>query len=236
MSFTALPEFDVVAHTAVAFLLGWAIGYERFFRGRASGTQVYCLVSMASCALTSAAGASAYWFDRTLPANDVSAAGIISSLLTGIGFLGAGIIVKSGASIRGLTTAAAIWSSSAIGILVGIHFIGVAVALTTMFVACMVAVPALERRLPGRAAIVVNVRYREGSRPEEEHIEAFLKERGLSAQTDSLSVAFDGKRYTLDFLVNASGANRNRSLGRVVADLPTVQSVESFTVTRTSRE
>jgi putative Mg2+ transporter-C (MgtC) family protein len=235
MSLTTLPEFVVVAHTAVAFLLGWGIGYERFFRGRASGTQVYCLVSMASCALTSAAGFGAQWFERALPSNDVSAASIIGSLLTGIGFLGAGIIVKSGASIRGLTTAASIWSSSAIGILVGIHFIGAAIALAMMFVACMVAVPALERRLPGRAAIIVTVRYREGARPQEQHVLEFLRARGLSVQTDSLSVAFDGTRYSLDFLVSASGSERDHSLTHVATDLPTVQSVESFTVTRTSR-
>jgi uncharacterized membrane protein YhiD involved in acid resistance len=119
--------------------------------------------------------------------------------------------------------------------LVGIHFIGAAIALAAMFVACMAAVPALERRLPGRAAIIVTVRYREGERPQEEHILEFLKTRGLSVQTDSLSVAFDGTRYSLDFLVSASGSQRDHSLTHVATDLPTVQSVESFTVTRTSR-
>jgi hypothetical protein len=99
----------------------------------------------------------------------------------------------------------------------------------------MVAVPALERRLPGRAAIVVILRYREGARPQEEHILEFLKQRGLAVQTDSLSVAFDGTRYNLEFLVNASGSDRDHSLTRVATDLPTVQAVDSFTITRTSR-
>src|SRR5579859_6378820 len=115
MPFLTPADFTVVQYTAIAFLLGWAIGYERFFRGRAAGTQVYCLVSMASCAVTSIAGVGDHWFGRSGGALDVNAAGVVSALLTGIGFLGAGVIVKSGAGIRGLTTAAAIWSSSAVG-------------------------------------------------------------------------------------------------------------------------
>lgn len=228
-------ELVVVAHTAVAFLLGWAVGYERLFRGRASGTQVYCLVSMASCALTSATGFGANWFDRTLAVSDVNTAGVIGSLLTGIGFLGAGIIVKSGASIRGLTTAASIWSSSAIGILVGIDFVAAATALAAMFIACMVAIPALERRLPGHAAILATLRYREGARPHEESILEFLKKRGLSVQPDSLSIAFDGTRYALEFTINASGGQRDHLLARVANELQDIAAVESFTVTRTSR-
>src|SRR5579862_8174575 len=124
-------ELEVVGYTAIALVLGWAIGYERFFRGRAAGSQVYCLVSLA-CSLTSATGLAPVWFGRPELAVGVSSTSVIGSLLTGIGFLGAGIIVKSGANIRGLTTAASIWSSSAIGILVGIHFVGSALGITAL--------------------------------------------------------------------------------------------------------
>jgi len=229
------PDIVVIKHTVIALLLGWALGYERFFRGRASGTQVYCLVSTASCALTSAAGLGAHWFDRTIATSDISAVGIVAALLTGIGFLGAGIIVKSGTNIRGLTTAASIWSSSAIGILVGIDFVGAALALTAMFIVSMVAIPMLERHLPGSAAIVVNLRYRQGARPQEEQIFAFLKERGLSVQTDTWSLGFDGTHHTLEFTVSASGTQRDHSLTHAVTALPEIPTIESFSVTRTTR-
>jgi putative Mg2+ transporter-C (MgtC) family protein len=228
-------DLEIVTYTAIALVLGWAAGYERFFRGRAAGSQVYCLVSMACCALTSATGLAPSWFGRPELTVNISATSVVGSLLTGIGFLGAGIIVKSGANIRGLTTAASIWSSSAIGILVGIHFVGAAVGITALFIACMVVVPWIEHRLPGRAAILVELRYREGARPEEDRIQAFLKERGLSVQPDSLSVSFDGTQYQLEFVVSASGAKRDHSLTRAVADLPEIPSVASFTVARTSR-
>jgi putative Mg2+ transporter-C (MgtC) family protein len=165
----------------------------------------------------------------------VSPTSIVGSLLTGIGFLGAGIIMKSGTNIRGLTTAASIWSSSAIGILVGIHFVGAACGVAGLFIASMVAVPWIEHRLPGNSAMLVVLRYREGTRPQEDRLSAFLKERGLSLQTDSTSVSFDGTRYALEFLVTASGMQREHSLARAVEDLPTIPSVDSFTVARTNR-
>src|ERR1700732_4175617 len=134
-------DLEVIGYTAIAFLLGWAVGYERFFPARAAGSQVYCLVSMACCALTSATGLAPLWFGRPELAAGISTTSIVGSLLTGIGFLGAGIIMKSGANIRGLTTAASIWSSSAIGILVGIHFVGSALGITALFIVSMVIVP-----------------------------------------------------------------------------------------------
>jgi putative Mg2+ transporter-C (MgtC) family protein len=232
---TTAAELEVVGYTAIALVLGWAIGYERFFRGRAAGSQVYCLVSLACCALTSATGLAPLWFGRPELAVGVSSTSVIGSLLTGIGFLGAGIIVKSGANIRGLTTAASIWSSSAIGILVGIHFVGSALGITALFIASMVAVPWVEHLLPGHAAMLLAVRCREGARLDEHRILAFLKERGLSVRSDSVSVSFDGKRYQLELVVSVGGRTRDHYLGRAIEDLSAIPNVDSFTVARTSR-
>jgi putative Mg2+ transporter-C (MgtC) family protein len=91
----APAELTVVTHAALACVLAWTIGYERFYNGRAAGTQVYCLVCTASCALTSAAGLAGHWFGtRQLvdAVNSINSMQVIASLLTGIGFLGAGII------------------------------------------------------------------------------------------------------------------------------------------------
>ena len=145
------------------------------------------------------------------------------------------MLVRWGDVTAGLTTAASIWSSSAIGILVGIDFVATASALAALFITCMVAIPALERRLPGRAAILATLRYREGARPQEEHISEFLKQRGLTVQPDSLSIRFDGNRYALEFMISASGAQREHLLAHVANELPGIAAVESFTVARTSR-
>ena len=230
----ALTELTVVTHAALAFVLAWTIGYERFYNGRAAGTQVYCLVCTASCALTSAAGLAGHWFGTRQLADAVGSTQVIASLLSGIGFLGAGIIVKSGASIRGLTTAASIWSSAAIGILVGVHFVFAAACLTAIFIVCMAAVPRLEQRLPGKAAIALKLRYCAGARPHTDKILSFLGERGLVPHSDSVSVTFEGGRFGLELVVSGR-ASQGRTLNWVVEDLPGIQSIESFTVTRTSR-
>jgi putative Mg2+ transporter-C (MgtC) family protein len=136
--------------------------------------------------------------------------------------------------VRGLTTAASIWSCAAIGVLVGVHFAFAAVCLTAMFLFCMAAVPQLERHLPSNAAIAIRLRYCEGARPQTEKILAFLGERNLVPHSDSVSVAFDAGRFALELIV--SGRNlRGRTLNWVVDDLPGIQSIDSFTVTRTSR-
>jgi putative Mg2+ transporter-C (MgtC) family protein len=234
MSPEALAEITVLTHAALAFVLAWTIGYERFFNGRAAGTQVYCLVCTASCALTAAAGLSGHWFGTRQVADVIGTTPVIASLLTGIGFLGAGIIAKSGASVRGLTTAASIWSSAAIGILVGVHFAVAAIGLTAIFIVCMTAVPRLERLLPAKTAIAVRLRYREGARPQTDKILSFLDARGLEPHSDSVSLTFDGGRFGLELIVSGR-ALRGRTLNWVVEDLPEIRSIESFTVTRASR-
>jgi putative Mg2+ transporter-C (MgtC) family protein len=230
----APAELTVLTHAALAFVLAWAIGYERFYSGRAAGTQVYCLVCTASCALTSAAGLAGHWFGTSHLADTTGSMQVIGSLLTGIGFLGAGIIVKSGASIRGLTTAASIWSTAAIGILVGVHFSLAAIGLTALFIVCMAAVPPLEGHLPSNAAIAIRLRYREGARPQTDKILAFLGEHRLMPHGESVSVTFDAGHFGLELVVSGR-ALRGRTLDWVVKDLPDFQSIDSFTVTRTSR-
>ena len=235
MSFTPGADLAIVATTALAFVLGWALGYERYYHGRAAGTQVYCIVAMASCALTSATGYGGQWFHLAQAASTGNTSQVIASLLTGIGFLGAGIIVKSNNNIRGLTTASSIWSSAAIGILVGLDLFGAAIGITALFIGCMSMVSRMERQLPGHMGIMVTLRYRQGVRPHEEDVDAFLRKRGLTIQRDSVSIAFDGNAFTLEFLTLARATGREHTLAKVAEELPQIASVETFSIARTTR-
>jgi putative Mg2+ transporter-C (MgtC) family protein len=156
----------MVGHMTSALVLGWLVGYERYFSGRPRAARFYCLVCATSCAVTLLAGYPALWYWST---SQQSGGGdpthVIGAILTGIGFLGAGIIVQTGLNVRGLTTAASIWASSAIGILVGVGFYFAAIGLTALIVISMSVVPRVERRLPARAAMLGKVRFREGYRP-----------------------------------------------------------------------
>ena len=226
--------FSIMERVLVAFVLAWAIGYERHFHGRA-GAQVYCLVCMAACAVTSATGYSASWFGGGLPSTAPLQTSPIGAILTGIGFLGAGIIVKSGMNIRGLTTAASIWSSSVVGILVGIGFYTAAVALTFLFITCMFAVPRLERYLPAHASFAVTLCYRDSHPPSDEVVEAFLQKRGLLFQSDSVAITFDNGKFAMEFAILANSLTSKHVLSMLADELPQIPHVESFSIARVNR-
>src|SRR5271169_7023994 len=102
-------------------LLGAVVGLERQWRQRMAGTRTNALV---------AAGAAAFVMCGLLLDNDPSARGrIVSYVVSGVGFLGAGVIFKDGANVRGLNTAATIWCSAAIGALSGLGALNLALVL-----------------------------------------------------------------------------------------------------------
>ena len=105
-----------------ALLMGAAIGLERQWRQRLAGTRTNALV---------AAGAAAFVMCGLLLPGDSSARGrIVSYVVSGVGFLGAGVIFKDGANVRGLNTAATVWCSAAVGALSGLGALNLAAVLT----------------------------------------------------------------------------------------------------------
>src|SRR6185437_13206463 len=107
----AMNEWEAILRTIAALAAGGVIGLERSYHGRAAGLRTYALVSFGSALLV--AGGQ-YELFSTRDSGEVTR--IIQGIVTGIGFLGAGVIVKEGFSVRGLTTAESIWVASAIGI------------------------------------------------------------------------------------------------------------------------
>lgn len=225
----------MVGNMALALVLGWVVGYERYSSGRAAGSQVYCLVCATSCAVTLMAGYPSLWYWGSVHDGSADPTRVVNAILTGIGFLGAGIIIQTGISVRGLTTAASIWGSAAIGILVGIGFYLPALGLAGLFVVSMSVVPKLDRRLPAQAAIRGTLRFREGHRPKTELIERYLAERGLRIPPDSLSVGFDGRCFEVQCLIFARSVAYTNVIGSIARELVDIADVESFSVTHSSR-
>ncbi len=111
----------LLGRAVFAAVLGSAIGLERKHSGSAAGGRTFALVSLSSAVLTTFA-------IETFPA---SADRIIANLVTGVAFLGAGLILRKGSGeIKGLTTAAGLWATTALGILVGAGYLVEAVLLT----------------------------------------------------------------------------------------------------------
>jgi putative Mg2+ transporter-C (MgtC) family protein len=108
--FVATPYAHTLAGLAVAFVLGTLIGLERQWRQRTAGLRTNVLVAVGAAAFSD--------LGMRLLGVD-GATRIISYVVSGIGFLGAGVILKDGANIRGLNTAATLWCSAAVGTFAG---------------------------------------------------------------------------------------------------------------------
>src|SRR5690554_6359407 len=127
-----IPHYlDIAAHLGAAWLAGSLIGLERSFHGRPAGFRTHALVCLASALLMLITAYQQDWFP--LPVTDtirMDPQRMAQGIMTGIGFLGGGVIFKEGLSVRGLTTAASIWITAAIGILYGVGFFYPAVLAT----------------------------------------------------------------------------------------------------------
>ncbi|WP_426115846.1 MgtC/SapB family protein [Massilia sp. PWRC2] len=231
-----MPGLDIVGNMTLAMLLGWVVGYERYFSGRAAGSQVYCLVSATSAAVTLLAGYPTLWYGGVEVAPGAAdPTRVIGAILTGIGFLGAGLIVQSGLNVRGLTTAASIWGVAALGILVGVRFYVPAIGLAALFVIAVELLPRFERRLPARSAFSSTIRFREGYQPQVETVLDYLSQRGLRMPPDSMTLKFNHQRFELECLIFASDAWRSAAMSEVALELAALPAVDSFVMTRSSR-
>lgn len=194
-SYWTAPQVEasilILMNIVGALLLGMIVGYERSYHGRAAGMRTYGLVCMASAAVTVIVGYPQYWFGGMLPlVSTADPTRVIQGIVTGIGFLGAGVIMKEGQNISGLTTAASIWASSAIGILCGSGFYFAAIMLTVIASATMIWGGYVEILLPSRHAAAVVLHFRQDYRPTLTEVKALVDELGFRLAEGSTSIMY----------------------------------------------
>jgi putative Mg2+ transporter-C (MgtC) family protein len=127
-------QLDISLRLLVASLLGSAIGLEREIHAHPAGMRTHLLVSLGSAAFTVL---SIFFFETSAAPNGsipTDPSRIAAQVVSGIGFLGAGAILKYGSSVRGLTTAASLWATAAVGMAAGAGAWVVAVASTVLIV------------------------------------------------------------------------------------------------------
>ncbi len=118
-------SFEVIVRLVVALVLGGAIGIEREYRSKDAGFRTHFLVALGSALFTVV---SMYGF----PSGDSDSSRVAAQVVSGIGFLGAGMIIFQRNFIRGLTTAAGLWVTAAVGMACGTGNYIIAVAATAM--------------------------------------------------------------------------------------------------------
>ena len=118
----------------MSIICGGIIGFEREYRNKSAGFRTIMLISLGSTIFTIVSGHGADTDDR-----------ISANIITGIGFIGAGVIFKDQLSVRGLTTAAVIWTSAAIGMTTGIGYHGLALVFTVTTLAILLTITKVEQ-------------------------------------------------------------------------------------------
>lgn len=166
----SVPWGDIVLRLLSAVLLAGAIGVEREVSGQPAGLRTHITVGLGAAlfGLLSVHGFDAYVAPRNDNNYQIDVTRVASQVVVGIGFLGAGAILKEGASIRGLTTAASLWASAAIGLAAGLGNFFAATATTVGLLLSLVALRAPRRWVRRRLAKVTEtaiVHLRENANP-----------------------------------------------------------------------
>ena len=156
----AAEYLEIVFRLIAALAAGGLIGLERSHRGRPAGFRTHALVCLSSSLLMLVTVYESHWMPRDAAARVVlDPTRLAQGIMTGIGFVGAGAIIKEGLTVRGLTTAASIWITAAIGILTGVGFYFAAVLGTVLTLGTLSAFRWIERRLPTESYAVFMVRF-----------------------------------------------------------------------------
>jgi putative Mg2+ transporter-C (MgtC) family protein len=151
---------EMVVRIVLAAALGGLLGAEREISDQPAGLRTHILVSLGAALFTLVGTFGASLLQEGEATVRLDPTRVAAQVVTGIGFLGAGAIIQQGLSIRGLTTAASLWVTAAIGTAVGIGFYSAALATAVITVASLLGLKPLERRLlirlsRGRRSLIV---------------------------------------------------------------------------------
>jgi putative Mg2+ transporter-C (MgtC) family protein len=143
MDFLGADRFDIVPHLVamtVAYLLALPIGWNREREERSAGLRTFPLVAVASCGFVQAA-------EPLVAAEPEAIARIVEGLITGMGFIGGGAILRMKDSVKGTATAASLWVTGAIGTAAGLGSYDVALVLSIATIATLWALRGVKQKI-----------------------------------------------------------------------------------------
>jgi putative Mg2+ transporter-C (MgtC) family protein len=164
----------------LAVLAGGLIGLERSFHGRAAGFRTHTLVCVASTMLILVSEMYVAGLREGVTSDPLRT---IQGIVTGIGFLGAGVILKEGANIRGLTTAASIWMTAAIGIVIGGGHHTLAFLAAAITIVALIGFRWIEHVFPTHEFGNLTVRIPRAAGFKEDDLTALIAQFGARAQS-----------------------------------------------------
>jgi putative Mg2+ transporter-C (MgtC) family protein len=214
---------ELVLRLALGALFGGIIGYERQVHGRPAGFRTHMLVCIASVLIMEVSEYFHYLAEQDPSYVRIDPGRIASGAITGVGFLGAGVIIKTGVTVHGLTTAACLWMVSAIGLALGT---GLYTAATVSFAITLFALLVL--RYVERATSKTVFKFLSvsaGGGVSEEQIDETLKRHGASVFNTDYEKDMASGELTFRYTIAISDTS---SVRQVLEDLSSVEEVRKI--------
>jgi putative Mg2+ transporter-C (MgtC) family protein len=221
------PDYLVIiTHLLGAVFAGGVIGLERSYHGRPAGFRTHTLVCLASSLLMIVMLFERKWIGTPIGVVQTDPTRMAQGIMTGIGFLGAGVIFKEGLSVRGLTTAASIWMTSAIGILFGIGFYFPAIVATILTLGVLSVFRRIESRMPSRSYAHYFVRFGRFDVMSEEQVRAILARHGFTIANMSYRITDDGTCFEYRMILQTADERNTSILADYLRNLTQVRTFQ----------
>lgn len=209
---------SVLLHLCLAVLAGGLIGLERTYHGRPAGFRTHTLVCTASSLLMQL---TLYQWEMVagMPMETVRVdpTRMAQGIMTGIGFLGAGVVIKDGLTIRGLTTAASIWITAAIGIMAGAGFYFATIVATLLTLGTLSVFRHIELIVPALYYSRLEIRFRRQKILAEDDLRALITKLGFSVANLSYALKEEGKFFEYSMIIRTKKPYDNRRLAETLA-------------------
>lgn len=219
-------DMSLILRILLSCLLGGLIGLEREVHGRPAGFRTHLLVSLGSCLFViSSVEFYRHFGNQSGGPLGVDPGRVAAQVVTGIGFLGAGAIIRDKASIRGLTTAACLWVAAAVGLACGIGLFYLAIFVTLVALVNLMLLKQVEKRLSRDTYLLVRMWGEES--------EGYLPRvmQGLQAvEVAPLNLKFDRdlahRRLLMEFHVKLGAAESSSTVLEKLGTLAGIQRVK----------
>jgi putative Mg2+ transporter-C (MgtC) family protein len=217
-------HIEMVLRLIAALLVGGVIGLERSYHGRPAGFRTHALVCLSTGLLMLLTVYEERWFPAISQGRiALDPTRVAQGIMTGIGFLGAGTILKDGMTVRGLTTAASIWITAAIGILIGVGFYFPAVVATILTLFTLSLFRWIEDKIPAQFYAQFQVRFaREAVMPEEQ-VRSLLKAHHFTIAHLNYRLDVDANFFEYRMVIRTSRAQNASRLSLALTALPGVK-------------
>ncbi|MCK4742308.1 MAG: MgtC/SapB family protein [Sulfuriflexus sp.] len=225
-----LDEIIVVATPLLlSLLMGSAVGLERAWHGRPAGLRTHTLVCMSSALLMLlTVNQWSLMADVPIEAIRIDPTRMAQGIMTGIGFLGAGVIMKEGLTVRGLTTAASIWTTASIGIMLGMGFNTAGTMATVLTLIVLSLFSRIEGMLPSRRFGRLLLRYKTSDEVMHEDIDSLIEEHHIKAYHPSYHLVDGGRLFEYEMTIFT---NDPKNFHTLAERLKSVERLVEFSIT-----